>query len=360
MISPDRKSPNFILDVQEVYPRITIIHHVDQDGNLWGTSGRKIMIHRPGGIWQEFNKFPFAAPRDFFTFSRPSTRAMRADKCNVFANSSGGLLGIRATQVYALTDANPPRPLFRINGDSVLHGSITEGPSGWTYLGEYFMNPERIPVRIWRLSPDLNTWEIAHQFPPGSVRHVHGIYRDPFDHDALWITCGDFTDECHIYRTRDRFETLEKFGDGSQIWRAVRLFFTPEHIGWLTDSNIEQNYACRMRRGDSQLEIGQRLNASVWYGSETKEGAYIAFTTIEPGPGIHTDSSAVLISDDGFRWEPIYSLKKDFWRPMQLFKYGVISCPSGPASLESFYMSGEGLEYLDGISMRVKITRADT
>jgi hypothetical protein len=111
-----------------------------------------------------------------------------------------------------------------IQGDSVLHGGICEDQEGWTYFGEYFMNPARGEVHIFRLDPALKTWEIAHTFQAGEVRHVHGIYRDPYDTQALWITSGDAMGECYLYRTRDRFTTVERIGEGTQLWRAVRLF----------------------------------------------------------------------------------------------------------------------------------------
>jgi hypothetical protein len=64
----------------------------------------------------------------------------------------------------------------------------------------------------------------------------------------------------------------------------------------------------------------------------------------------------VLVSEDAFHWQKIYGFKKDFWRPVKLFKYGVIALPSGELSKDELYLSGEGLVGLDGCSMRVSIT----
>ena len=341
--------------ILETYPEITILHHIEPDGTLWGSSGRKILQKRDEEDWQEITSFPKVPARDLFSFWRPTARALRADKCNIYVNSLGNILGIRASQVYVIKENKPPLPLFQINGDSVLHGGICEDTEGWSYVGEYFMNPKRDPARIWRISPELKHWEPAFTFEAGSIRHVHGIYPDPYDPDALWATTGDFENECYLFRTDNRFNSIQQFGDGTQMWRAVRIFFTRDHICWLTDSNLTQNYACRMRRSDGMIEIGQKIDASAWYGAMTSEGQYIAFTTVEPGPGIHTDMSSILISEDGFSWKVQYQFKKDYWRPMKLFKYGVISCPSGKMSGKEFYISGEGLDGLDGASLKVDI-----
>jgi len=339
----------------EYIPETTILHHIDTEGQLWATRGRVIIKGVPGEKWDRIAVFPRAYPRDLFGFSRPTARAMRADKANIYVNTHGGMLGIRAGLAYALDTHGNLKPLFEIQGDSVLHGGICEDQEGWTYFGEYFMNPTRGDVHIFRLDTMLETWEIAHTFKAGEVRHVHGIYRDPYDSQALWVTCGDDTGECYFYRTHDRFATIERIGEGTQLWRAVRLFFTEDAVCWLTDSQLEQNHSCRWDRKTQQLSLGQRLNAPAWYGSTMTEGLHLAFTTVEPGPAVGRDTAGIYASRDALHWEEIYRFAKDAWRPMKLFKYGVISCPSGQMSQKAFYISGEGLKDLDGISARLHI-----
>ena len=334
----------------ESMPEATILHHYTPRGELIATRGRAILVRHTDGSWHKLAHFPPAYPRDLFGFSRPSARAIRADKANVFVNQKGAALAIRAGVVYALADSGELSFRFPIQGDSVLHGGICEDQSGWSYFGEYFMNPARGEVSIFRLAPDLESWEVAYTFPAGDVRHVHGVYRDPFDAEALWVTCGDAADECYLYRTRDRFATIERIGEGTQQWRAVRLFFTEEAVCWLTDSQLEQNYSCRWDRSTGQLTLGQMMDAPAWYGSTTREGIHLAFTTVEPGPAVRRQTAGIFVSDDAFHWKEIYHFKKDVWRPMKLFKYGVISCPSGEMSNNAFYISGEGLQGLDGIS----------
>ncbi len=346
-------SPYAAFEILERYPRLTLIHHVQGDGTAWATSGRTILTRRESST-HEVAAFPFVVPRDVFGLTRPTARAFRADKCNIFVTSAGRLIGVRAGTVYTLADRSLT-PLFHINGDCALHGGICEDLEGWAYIGEYFMNPDREPVRVWRLSPDLASWEIAHEFPSGSIRHVHGLYRDPFEPASIWMTTGDSQGECHLYHTNNRFRSLERVGDGSQVWRAVRLFFTSSHIAWLMDSQDEQNYACRISREGGQFEIGQPIEATAWYGTQTTDGLYVAFTTVEAGAGIHRMESAVLVSADAFHWQEVHSFRKDAWRPMRVFKNGVLICPSGPMSSQEIYLSGEGLRRLDGRSLRARI-----
>ncbi len=68
--------------------------------------------------------------------------------------------------------------------------------------GEYFSNPNRVPVRIWSADMESRIWSEAFQI--GGVRHIHGISFDPFD-GAFWITTGDDGDEARILRTDTDF-----------------------------------------------------------------------------------------------------------------------------------------------------------
>jgi hypothetical protein len=338
-------------EITETIPNATIIHHIDDESRVWATHGRRILCQR-GVDWEIVASFPYSYPRDLFNFSRPTSRVMRSDKCNLYVNRFGKILGIRSGWVYEV-EKEKITPLFYIQGDCVLHRSICEDGEGNIYFGEYFMNPDRRPVRVWCVSSDLTQWHTAHDFK--NIRHVHGVYRDPFDEQAFWVTVGDFKGECYILKTDDQFKSFSHFGDGSQIWRAVNLFFTGEHINWLTDSNLEPNHACRMVRKNGGLEIGQPLDASTWYGCTTREEYHLAFTTIERGPAIQSNESSVLISEDAFHWEKVFAFKKDFWKPVQVFKYGVISCPSGIMDNDNLFLSGEGLTGLDGISIKARL-----
>jgi len=348
---------NSNFEILDYLNRATIVHHIEPSGKVWATDKKKIIVYG-NGQWLTFSEFPFCKPRDYFSWSRPTARAFRSDKCNVYVNQAGMVMGIRGGVVYSFSKKNA-QPLFSIQGDCVLHGSICEDDEGWTYFGEYFMNGARKPVRIWRISADLSKWEIAYQSEAGSIRHIHGIYRDPFLQNVMWACVGDFTGECYLYRTDDQFRHIKRFGDGSQIWRAVRLFFTSDYVCWLTDSNLEPNHACRMSRKDGSLTIGQAVDSPSWYGCTLKGDWHLAFTTVERGPAVLTHSSSILVSEDAFHWQVVKRFKKDILRPVQVFKYGVISCPSGTMKPESFYLSGEGLVGLDGRSIRARLIVED-
>jgi hypothetical protein len=125
----------------------------------------------------------------------------------------------------------------------------------------------------------------------------------------------------------------------------------------LTDSEVDQNYACRLDRRTLDVEIGHEIPASAWYGVQLPGPVMIAFTVVERGPGVLRDTAAVLASRDGITWRELASFRKDRWRPYWLFKNGVLTSPSGHASLDDLWLSGEALVGLDGSSIRISIDR---
>jgi hypothetical protein len=323
--SPDQQ-PRFKGRLVGSLPRATIVHHVTAAHEIYVTEGRTIAVWHAGER-RVIGKFPWVSPRDWFGFCRLSQRAARADRCNVFMTSAEKVLGIRNATVYRIEEKRA-MPLWQIQGDTVLHRGICEH-EGQVYFGEYFRNSARGAVRLWRVDPELKHWEVAQEFPAGLYRHIHVVISDPFDSCALWVAVGDDDGECFLLRSTDGFRTYERFGAGTQLWRAVTLFFTPTHVCWITDSNLQQNYACRMDRQTQQLEQGQTVSAPGWYGCTTCEGLHVAFTTVETGPGVQTDRAGIYVSRDAFHWQPVLDFAKDRYRPVKLFKYGVINCASG-------------------------------
>lgn len=325
-----------------------IIHHVDDSG-IWATKNRSILYKKShSDKYIKLTDFPFSPIKDFFAPIRIMARFLRTDKCALFHTSQNKLLAIRDSVVYRL-DNKKLTPLFKIQGDCVLHMGICEATDGNIYFGEYFYNRDNAEVNIWWLNAALDSYEIAYTFGTDSIRHIHRIFSDPFIKGRIWATTGDFSGQCYFYYTDDGFKSIQRIGDGTQRYRAVTLFFTPERIFWLTDSNLEQNYIMSLCRNTLEVTAHGRLNAPVWYGTTTTDNKYIAATTVEKGAGVQTDSAALMISDDLINWQEAALFKKDALP--HIFKNGIISFPTGQYHSNEFYIFGEALKGLDGISM---------
>ena len=333
--------------------RWTMVHHEDERGT-WATRGRQVLHADPeGGSWREIARFPFGGYRELGARPRLASRLLRAEKCNVFPTRAGKLLGIRGGVVYRVEEGGMV-PLFQVQGNCIMNRSIAETEDGELYFGEYFMNPQNRAIRVWRVDRELTRGEVAYRFEKPKLRHVHAIYVDPHRPGRLWLTTGDFAGQCWLAYTDDRFRTLELLGDGGQMWRAVGLVFQPERICWLTDSELETNRAVAYDRASRRISLHGTRPAASWYVAELSDGGYLATTAVEPGPSVRASSCHLLHSRDGLAWSEVGAFPKDVW-PMPWFGSGSLSLPSGRFSSAGFWISGEGVRGLEGISRRAAL-----
>lgn len=330
------------------FSNCTIVHHLEPSLALT-SAGRTIYAHPIGGRSRNV-RLPFRYPRDMSFGIRILERLMRADKCLVVPHANAVVV-IRGGKVYRWDDRLVE--LGDIQGDCPLHASACAGNSGALYFGEYFMNPDRGLVRIFRVCPKGESLEVAYVFPAGKIRHVHGVYRDPFHQGRLWVSVGDNDGECFLYWTDDEFASLSRMGDGSQLWRAVGLVFTASKVIWGTDSPHQTNHFVSWDRNTGKLEVGQQVDGTVWYAGTTSDGMFFAGTSVEKGPGVTTDQARVYLSRDGLEWSPCASFTKDAL-PMPLFKWGTLSFPTGTFPVSRIWVSGEALRGLDGVSQLLK------
>jgi hypothetical protein len=200
------------------------------------------------------------------------------------------------------------------------------GAGGDLLFGEYFSNKNRQSVRIYRSSDGGRSFEIAHEFPPGTIRHVHGVFHDPFT-DALWITTGDTDAESGIWVTQDNFKSLERKVGGNQQTRAVQILFTATHVYFGSDTPLEKNFIYRLHKETGAVERLQEVESSIFWGC--KVGDCLFFSTAAEPSRLNTSRYVYIWgSQNGKKWKRIAGFRKDIW-PMKLFQYGQIFFPSG-------------------------------
>lgn len=330
-------------------PGVQIVHHHDDRG-AWATRGRDVLFRaETEGPWKRIARFPRGSVLDPLVRSRLASRALRLDRCNVHPTRRGGLLGIRGGRVWRLEDGGACE-LARLQGDCLMSRAIAEDEEGALWFGEYFTNPERRPVCIWRVSPDLARAEVAYRFESPRIRHVHAVHRDPCLPQRLWVTMGDFQGECFLAWSDDGFRSVEHLGDGGQTWRTVGLLFDEARLAWLTDSHLEPNRVVTMDRRTGEVAVHGQVASSSWYQVRMRDGVHLATTTVEVGPAIRARRCYLLRSEDGRHWTEAASFAKDVL-PMRLFKFGSLSLPSGDYGSGAFWLSGEGVRGLDGDSL---------
>lgn len=151
-------------------------------------------------------------------------------------------------------------------------------------IGDYWGNPRREAVHIHQKCIGDRKWHIAFTFPPGTVRHIHGIVPDK-QHGCVYILTGDEDAESGIWIARNNFAEVKALYVGKQSYRACQLFLYDEDIFYLTDAPSEENHLyCICGEKIVQKEL---LRGSCIYGLVRENGGFFS-TTCEPDAHAHS------------------------------------------------------------------------
>jgi len=193
------------------------------------------------------------------------------------------------------------------------------------YYGEYGDNADRQPVNVHRYDARDKKWSISSEFH--GVRHIHGIFSDPFTNE-IWITTGDLDTECKILHSKDEMQSWDVFVSGLQKFRAIYLHFDETSITYGTDAPHEQNFIYEVARENAEEISRTSVGSPVFFGAVTN-GDKLLTTAIEPSRVNSQRFSELWFKYSDNKWVNLVKLRKDRL-PKKLFQYGQILLPSGP------------------------------
>lgn len=206
----------------------------------------------------------------------------------------------------------------------VLRSGCAVDRNGSIFFGEYLANTERGEMRVYKFSPGDDEIKVIYTFPPGSIRHIHGLYFDTFTNSIFCLT-GDDEDECRILQTSDEFRTIEVVGQGDETWRAVSLLFTADSLFYGMDAEFRTNHIYEFDRNSFARKSLGEVDGTVFY-SKQFGGEFFFTTTAENAPSQKENVAAIWnVTRDGTCVE-IARFKKDFWHPA-LFMFGLVHFP---------------------------------
>lgn len=323
----------------------------------WLAPGRVLLSRRnvlyeareAGGVMRRIGVLPQPWWRSAAIRVRLAQRALRQMFYNVLPLADGSIFATYARQVGVFRDGDW-RPLNGLARPCrVLRGAAAVDGDGHVFFGEYLDNPGRGPVRIYRYAPERDDLSVAHTFPPGAVRHVHGIYHDPVE-SQLWCLTGDAGAEARILRSGDGFRTLAAVGAGDETWRAVSVQFTRDAVWYATDAEFRPNRLFRLDRASGRRrEIGA-LDGPVYYSAAWR-GALFFAVTAELCPS-QEGRSATLWTVRGGVLSRVAGMAKDRW-PVWLLP-GALHFPCGPGTREGLYFQGVALRGADARCFRLE------
>ncbi len=237
------------------------------------------------------------------------------------------------------------------------------GFSDGIYFGEYFSNPDRNEVRIWRRKKSDNSeWEVAYTFEKGVINHIHTLVVDKY-RDCVWILTGDFDNAAGFWIATDDFRSVVPAVVGKQEYRSCAAFAHPEGILYATDTQLESNSIRFLRKVGSVFESEKLydLEGSCIYSCTVGE-SYFFSTAVEPasegkskldlisyrrGKGIKSWNSEIVMGnlEEGFRRIAIF--EKDIL-PMGLCQFGTVVFSPGKEETEHLVCYGVALKRIDG------------
>jgi hypothetical protein len=197
-----------------------------------------------------------------------------------------------------------------INNCKILNNGPALNDNGDVYFGEYFLNNRRDkPVHIYKFSATEKKLEIVYVFPVGTIRHIHGIYKDPYT-GYFYITTGDKGHECSILYTRDLFNTFHTLGTGDETWRTVSILFSKNHIYYGMDAEfIPNKIFCIDRLTCKRRELGG-IPGPIYYSSLLNE-IPIFIIAAELCPSQQNFTASIVCVSNG-KIITKYSFAKDF------------------------------------------------
>jgi hypothetical protein len=275
--------------------------------------------------WQPVASFRPAWWRHGSAAMRLSSRLFRDGFHALAILPSGGIVGAVPGAIVTLRPGESEfRATYAITrGTRPLH--ITSVPGGAVYWGEYFDNAARDGVHIYASTDGGVTWNVAHTFPKGAIRHVHNIVHDPWG-DCLWVLTGDYGDECRILRASCDLRQIDVVLQGNQQARAVALVPAEEGLYFASDTPLEANFIYHMnRQGGLRKLVG--VSSSSIYGCRVRDGIFFS-TMVEPSAVNPDRHVRIYGSRDGENWRSLLTWQKDRW-PMSFFQYGNAFLPDG-------------------------------
>jgi len=268
-----------------------IIQGSDNKGNIWASRGMTLyclkagnapfikIAHVPTGLsYYWLNNFSLFRR---FTNKPECLEATITSNGNICALSAGFMWiktsgGVRFKKTMKLTHYG-----FGM-GRGILSNGLLTTVDGKVFFGEYFRNTERGPVKIFRSYNNGQDWDIALEFAPGIIRHVHALQSDPYT-GRLWICTGDKDNESFIGWSDDDFKSIARIGEGNQIWRSCQLVFTEDAVYWGTDTGSIE--LAGIYRWDRKIKETKQLITSagaILYGTKLLGGT-IVFSTDREG-----------------------------------------------------------------------------
>ena len=294
----------------------------------------------------------------------PFRRLLRQDVSTAISIDSQNLLLVKNKKLASLNlsnstinfEINIPKGSRPLN---LIKISSLNGFNDGIYFGEYFSNPSKEEVRIFRIKDEK--LETVFTFKKNIIDHIHNLIVDKI-RNCIWILAGDFGTGASIFQARDDFKTVNKVAGGLQKFRSCVAFPIEEGLLYATDSQFEQNsinilYQKNNKWLDKKVKningpsiFGTSINDKYFFSSSVEAinsgNLFRKLTRNKKGPGILKNQSEIICGNVKSGFETVYVNEKDAL-PFILFQFGNILFPNGTNKTDQLIFTPVALKIND-------------
>lgn len=283
-----------------------------------------------------------------------TSRVLRAGYHSILPLADGAIVAVlRKTIAYKAANSQEFKPVLKIKrGTRPLN--LCQSNSGKLFFGEYFQNNDRDEVYVYG-SDNAQDWDIVYSFKKAEIRHVHGIFYDPY-RQGMWLLSGDLDQESALWFTDDDFKTLEPVARGTQQARAVAIIpledglivpmDTPQEVNYIQHFNLDTGFRNLAELPGSAFHI---INAN---------GLYLVSTVAEKSKVNKASGASVFASVDLENWQQINDFQEEMKVPkivQRIIRYPDIILTPGDYRGEFGYARAQAVRNIDGKMLQWKI-----
>jgi hypothetical protein len=265
------------------------VQEYDKNGILWATRGMIVyklnkgenkfdrVAHIPTGL-------SFFWLRNFSIFRRIT---IRPECVEMVATNKGDICALSAGRIWFLPSGSKKfketlqLSHYGLGDQGIRNDGLINIYDSTVYFGEYFKNPNREKVSIFKSINNMVSWQEVYDFKPGQIRHIHAIQKDPYT-EKLWVSTGDLDEESMIAWSNNEFRSIVQIGRGSQLWRVCQLIFTEDAVYWGTDTGSDDFAGIyRWDKKTGGLEKLQKVDGIVFFGTKLANGTIVMSTNRE-------------------------------------------------------------------------------
>lgn len=346
------------MDIPTVFPKSTLskMDPLPRNFPICFISNEQICTYKQGKFYLvnivSGSSFYLTAINEFITEGLLSrikilSRLLRTGvRCGIKINQNEILFVLHKT-IFNLNLATKliTKEHWHKNGGRPLSMARIQGIEGFEnsfYFGEYFSNPKKNEVNIFKREEN-GKWNVVGSFPHGLINHIHALIPDVFQ-NCVWILTGDFDNSAGIWNTDNEFKTINPVMIGDQEYRACVAFPTKDGLLYATDTPFCHN-SIRLLNKSNGIWISKKIvdiDGPVIYGCKFNSN-FVFSTSVEGngtekgfkmllgrkrGKGIKEPVSCIYYGNLETGFNSIYKNEKDLL-PFVLFQFGTIVFPEG-------------------------------